>query len=223
MFYALVELARRTCDTGRLPAGHGVRPHLAVIVGLHALPSRTGAPADMPRPTGADAPGPTGSATDTGSVGGGGTATPPGELGWGGPISAEAVRRISCDAGVSRVITDPASVPLDLGRETRTVTVGQWAALVVRDRGCAFPGCTRPSEWCIAHHILHWADGGPTNLDNLVLLCGFHHRRVHHHGWDIEIAADGNPEFIPPPWIDPDRTRRRNTRPRYDQRERASP
>jgi hypothetical protein len=126
------------------------------------------------------------------------------------------VRRIACDAGVSRVITDPASVPLDVGRETRTVTVGQWGALVVRDRGCAFPGCIRPPEWCIAHHILHWADGGPTDLDNLVLLCGFHHRRVHHQGWDIRIAADGHPEFIPPPWIDPNRTLRRNTRPRYD-------
>jgi hypothetical protein len=216
MFDALVELARRTCDTGRLPAGHGVRPHLAVIVSLHALLSRTGAHADMPRLTGADAPGLTGSAADNGSVGCGWAATPPGELGWGGPISAEAVRRIACDAGVSRVITDPASVPLDVGRETRTVTVGQWAALVVRDRGCAFPGCTRPPEWCIAHHILHWADGGTTDLDNLVLLCGFHHRRVHHHGWDIRIAADGHPEFIPPPWIDPNRTPRRNTRPRYD-------
>ena len=100
-----------------------------------------------------------------GGLGCGGTA--PGELGWGGPISAEAVRRIGCDAGISRVITDPASVPLDVGREQRTVTAGQWAALVVRDRGCAFPGCTRPSEWCIAHHITHWADGGPTNLNNL--------------------------------------------------------
>ena len=216
MFDALVELARRTCDTGKLPAGHGVRPHLAVIVSLQALLSRTGGQADMPRLTGADSPGLIGSAADTGSVGRGWTATPPGELGWGGPISAEAVRRIACDAGVSRVITDPASVPLDLGRETRTVTVGQWAALVVRDRGCAFPGCTRPPGWCIAHHILHWADGGPTDLDNLVLLCGFHHRRVHHHGWDINMAADGHAEFIPPSWIEPDRRCRRNARPRYD-------
>jgi HNH endonuclease/Domain of unknown function (DUF222) len=126
------------------------------------------------------------------------------------------VRRIGCDAGISRVITDPASVPLDVGRESRTVTAGQWAALVARDRGCAFPGCTRPSEWCIAHHIVHWADGGRTDLDNLVLLCGYHHRVVHHGGWQVIMAADRRPQFLPPPRVDPDQTPRRNTRPRYE-------
>jgi hypothetical protein len=106
---------------------------------------------------------------------------------------------------------------LDVGREQRTVTAGQWAALVVRDRGCAFPGCTRPAEWCIAHHIVHWADGGPTDLDNLVLLCGYHHRVVHHSGWQVIMAADRHPQFLPPPWVDPDQTPRRNNRPRYEQ------
>jgi hypothetical protein len=210
---ALVELARRACTTGRLPAGHGIRPHLAVIVSLDSLTTR---PADEAE----DRYGATGhagrfaSSSAIGGSGRGGTA--PGELGWGGPISAEAVRRIGCDAGVSRVITDPASVPLDVGREQRTVTAGQWAALVVRDRGCAFPGCTRPAEWCIAHHIVHWADGGRTDLDNLVLLCGHHHRVVHHHGWQAIMAADRRPQFLPPPWVDPDQTPRRNTRPRYE-------
>jgi len=160
-----------------------------------------------------------GSSGDAGALGSGSGQTPtaPGELGWGGPISAEAVRRIGCDAGISRVITDPASVPLDIGREQRTVTAGQWTALVARDRGCAFPGCTRPSEWCIAHHIIHWADGGQTDLDNLVLLCGHHHRVTHHHGWQVTIAADRRPQFLPPPWIDPDQNPRRNRRPRYEQ------
>jgi hypothetical protein len=148
------------------------------------------------------------------------TPTPPGELGWGGPISAATVRRIACDAGITRIITDPAGVPLDVGREHRTVTAGQWAALVARDRGCAFPGCTRPPEWCHAHHRIHWADGGATDLDNLVLLCGHHHRVIHHSGWAITMADDRLPEFIPPPWIDPDQTPRRNTSPRY---ERADP
>ncbi|MGH8839680.1 MAG: DUF222 domain-containing protein [Jiangellaceae bacterium] len=141
------------------------------------------------------------------------TPTPPGELGWGGPLSAEAVRRIGCDAVISRVITDPASVPLDVGRESRSVTAGQWTALVARDRGCAFPGCTRPVEWCIAHHIVHWADGGTTDLDNLVLLCGYHHRVIHHHGRTVVMNRDRRPEIIPPPWIDPDQQPRHNTRP----------
>jgi hypothetical protein len=196
---ALVELARRACTTGGLPVGHGVRPHLAVIVSLDSLLTRASGQGRA------------------GALGRCGASTAPGELGWGGPISAEAVRRIGCDAGITRVITGPASVPLDVGREQRTVTAGQWAALVVRDRGCAFPGCTRPAEWCIAHHIISWADGGPTDLDNLVLLCGHHHRVVHHHGWQVNMAADRHPRFVPPPWVDPDQTPRRNTRPRYEQ------
>jgi hypothetical protein len=219
---ALVELSRRAADSAGLPAGHGVRPHLSVIITLDSLltqPRHTtggGGFADG-RPGGRLGGGGFGGEAGrfaAGGLGCGGTA--PGELGWGGPISAEAVRRIGCDAGISRVITDPASVPLDVGREQRTVTAGQWAALVVRDRGCAFPGCTRPSEWCIAHHITHWADGGNTDLDNLVLLCGYHHRVVHHAGWQVAMAADHHPKFVPPPWVDPDQTPRRNTRPRYE-------
>jgi hypothetical protein len=206
---ALVELARRSCEGGTLPGGHGVRPHLSVIITLDSLTRAGDRAGDGP-----DNAGPYGSAA--GGLGSGRGGTAPGEIGWGGPISAKAVRRVGCDAGITRVITDPASVPLDVGREQRTVTAGQWAGLVVRDRGCAFPGCTRPAEWCIAHHIVHWADGGPTDLDNLVLLCGHHHRVVHHHGWQPIMAADRRPQFLPPPWVDPDQTPRRNTRPRYE-------
>jgi len=195
---ALVELASRSLGSAILPTSRGARPHVSVIVNLATL--STG-PGRFARPE----PAPACTAT-----------TPPAELGWGGPISAEAARRIACDAGITRVITDPAGVPLDVGRESRTVTPGQWAALVARDRGCAFPGCTRPPEWCIAHHITHWADGGPTDLDNLVLLCGHHHRVVHHRGWHVRMAADRYPEFLPPPWVDPDQTPRRNNRPRYE-------
>jgi hypothetical protein len=64
---------------------------------------------------------------------------------------------------------------------------------------------------------VHWIDGGPTDLDNLVLLCTLHHNVVHHHGWDIELGADRLPDFYPPPWVDPDRKLLRNTRPRYRQ------
>ena len=207
---ALVELARRANDAGTLPAGHGVRPHLSVIITLDSLQAKAADSGDN------DA----GRFAAIGELGTGCSWRPsaPGELGWGGPLSAEAIRRIACDAGVTRVITDAASVPLDVGRESRTVTPGQCAALVARDRGCAFPGCTRPSEWCIAHHIVHWAHGGPTDLDNLVLLCGYHHRVIHHHGWQVTMAKDGHPEFRPPPWVDPDEAPRRNNRPRYEQR-----
>jgi len=212
---ALVELARRAAAGGGLPAGHGILPHLSVIIGLDSLLANAADRAGGRRSclAGADQPGDAAAAAAPGC---GAAAIAPGELGFGGPISAAAARRIGCHAGVTRIITGPAGVPLDVGREFRTVTAGQWAALVARDRGCAFPGCTRPAEWCIAHHVVHWADGGPTDLDNLVLLCGHHHRVIHHHGWQVRMAADRHPEFLPPPWIDPDQTPRRNNRPRYD-------
>jgi len=130
---------------------------------------------------------------------------------WGGPVTAETLRRTACDADITRVLLDPAGVPLDVGRAHRTVTPGLWAALIARDRGCVFPHCTRPGGWTEAHHIRHWIDLGPTALHNLALLCGFHHRTVHHKGWEIRIGDDGHPELIPPRWIDTGRAPRRNT------------
>ncbi|MGH3321795.1 MAG: HNH endonuclease signature motif containing protein [Streptosporangiaceae bacterium] len=58
--------------------------------------------------------------------------------------------------------------------------------------------------WCDAHHIVHWPDGGPTSLGNLILMCRFHHRYVHEAGWQIKTTPDGHHEFIPP-----DQTRHR--------------
>ncbi len=142
---------------------------------------------------------------------------PPGELIWGGAISATAARRIACCAGIQRVVLDPAGAVLDVGREYRSATAAQFAALIARDGGCAFPGCTRPAAWCIAHHITHWVDGGPTNVDNMVLLCTWHHTVVHHHGWSIELGTDRLPDFLPPPWVDPSGRPVRNVRPRYRQ------
>jgi hypothetical protein len=125
-------------------------------------------------------------------------------------LSAETLRRLACDATITSVLTDGHRVPLDVGRQQRTITPGLWAALVVRDRGCVFPGCTRPVAWCEAHHIRAWADGGETKLANLALLCGHHHQTVHHEGWQIRLTDHRHPELIPPPWVDPDRTPQRN-------------
>ncbi|HEY2175541.1 MAG TPA: DUF222 domain-containing protein, partial [Mycobacteriales bacterium] len=131
------------------------------------------------------------------------------DLGWGGPVTPATARRIACDAQLIPVLLGGAGQPLDVGRASHTIPVGIRRALVARDRGCAFPGCDRPAAWCDGHHIQHWADGGPTALTNLVLLCGHHHRTIHHHGWQARIV-DGLPEFLPPPWIDPTQTPRRN-------------
>ena len=108
----------------------------------------------------------------------------PGELA-GTPIPAETARRLACDAGVTRIITGPDSEPLDIGRRTRSIPAGLRRALAHRDKGCAYTGCDYPAAWTDAHHIQHWADGGPTNLDNLVLLCRRHHRAVHEGGHDL--------------------------------------
>ncbi|NEE02198.1 HNH endonuclease signature motif containing protein [Phytoactinopolyspora halotolerans] len=140
----------------------------------------------------------------------------PAELTHGGPISSESLRRLACDADITTVLVDQHGVPLRVGRTERLVTPGIYTALIARDRGCAFPGCTRPPAWTQAHHIVHWADGGPTDLENLVLVCTHHHRVIHHGGWEVRLGTDGHPEFLPPPWVDPDRTPRRNTRPRHD-------
>jgi len=94
-------------------------------------------------------------------------------------IDAASARRIACDAAVSRVLMRGESEVLDVGRTTRVVPSAVRRALILRDKACTHPGCTRPHHWCDAHHVVHWADGGPTSLDNLVLLCRRHHREAH--------------------------------------------
>jgi hypothetical protein len=118
------------------------------------------------------------------------------ELDEAGRIPAEDARRIACDASVSRVITVAPSSPVEIGRRTPVVPAALRRAVVVRDGGCRFPGCDRPPGWCDAHHVLHWADGGETSLDNLVLLCRPHHRLVHER-FSLAIE-EGRPAFRRP-------------------------
>ncbi|WP_261576578.1 HNH endonuclease signature motif containing protein, partial [Frankia gtarii] len=113
------------------------------------------------------------------------TGTQPALTIWGLPLPRSVLARLSCDAEISRIILDPAGIPLDVGRSTRVVPPQLRRALVARDRGCSFPGCDRPPSWCEAHHVTHWTHGGVTALHNLTLLCGHHHRQVHHDGWTI--------------------------------------
>jgi len=83
------------------------------------------------------------------------------------------------------------SQPLDLGRASRVVTPAQRSALAVRDGGGVFPDCQRPLAWCEAHHLVHWLDGGPTDLANLALVCRAYHRAVHEGGWQLTRGPDG--------------------------------
>jgi hypothetical protein len=102
-------------------------------------------------------------------------------------------------------------VPLWLGRTTRIATPGQTVALAARDRGCSFPGCDRPPSHCQRHHVDDWLHDGPTNLDNLTLLCGYHHREHAKRGWTCEMR-DGLAHWRPPAWLDPNRQPILNTR-----------
>jgi hypothetical protein len=135
----------------------------------------------------------------------------------GSPLSATAARRLACDAAILPAVLGSAGQVLDVGQQRRLFTGPLRRALILRDRGCAFPGCDRPPRWADGHHIVHWADGGPTSLANAVLLCGHHHRLIHHSDWHVAInPTDGLPEFTPPAYIDPARRPRRNT---YHRRE----
>jgi hypothetical protein len=96
-------------------------------------------------------------------------------------LSRATLDRLRCDADISRIIMIGDSEILDVGRAQRTVTPAQWKALVVRDGQCQHPRCNQPPHRCEAHHQRYWEHDGPTDLDNLELLCWFHHREKHQH------------------------------------------
>ena len=103
-------------------------------------------------------------------------------------------------------------VVLNLGRTRRIATRSQSAAFIARDAGCTFPGCDRAPEWSERHHIIPWIDGGPTDLNNLTLLCVYHHHNFHTRGWTCRINPDGIPEWRPPRSVDRDQKPMINTR-----------
>jgi hypothetical protein len=199
---ALAELARRvlTLDP-TLPTVGGERPQVLVTVDLPTLQRRAADAAAAALP-GLTTPGRSDPLWEAARISAA-DATPgpldrvPGaELAWAGPISGELARRLCCDAMITRVVTDGASQPLDVGRHTRVVPTGMRRALLVRDRHCQYPGCDIPGQWCDAHHLDHWALGGATKLANLVLLCPYHHTRLHLSGDWLQRKPDGTIELI---------------------------
>jgi hypothetical protein len=111
-------------------------------------------------------------------------------------VSAETSRRLACDAAKVVMTHGPGGSVLDVGRKTRTIPPALRRALAHRDRSCRFPGCGL--KFCDAHHIEHWAEGGKTKLDNLLLLCRYHHRLVHEGGIRVELLTNGEPRFSRP-------------------------
>jgi hypothetical protein len=139
-----------------------------------------------------------------------GDGTSVGWLPWMGPLSRNTSRQLACDCVLTAIVMDENGNPLNLARTARTITAKQRTALTARDHGCAFPGCGKPAAWTEGHHIWHWGDGGPTDMNNLVLLCGFHHRLIHHSDWEVFIGTDNHPWFIPPATVDPYRQPRQS-------------
>jgi 5-methylcytosine-specific restriction endonuclease McrA len=111
-------------------------------------------------------------------------------------VSAETSQRLACDA--SRVVMrhDADGRIFEVGAKTRTIPPALRRALLHRDRNCRFPGCH--GHFCQAHHIRHWAQGGPTTLSNLALLCRRHHRAVHEEGYQVDRQPDGELRFRRP-------------------------
>ena len=106
---------------------------------------------------------------------------------WSGPLPASEVRRLCRDAVISRVVVDERSAPLEAPRAHRSPGSGLWRALLVRDRGCRWPGCDAPPAWCdVAHGLVSDRDGGRLSPGNALLLCRRHHRKVDD-GWRIDI------------------------------------
>jgi len=122
---------------------------------------------------------------------------PNAEIEHGPAIAPETVRRLACDSRLQVVVEDGDGNPLKLGRLTRTPSAPLLRQLRYRDRTCRFPGCGR-RRFTNAHHVAWWSRGGRTDLDNLVLLCSFHHRLVHEGGWSLRLEGGGDVSWYRP-------------------------
>ena len=117
-------------------------------------------------------------------------------------LSADQLLRIADEAEIWPTIIDRHGVLLAMGRKRRIASRAQTLALIAREGGCSFPGCTHPPELCDRHHIVDWILGGKTDLNNLTLVCRYHHTHFAQKSWTCRINTDGLPEWIPPKWVD---------------------
>ena len=157
---ALVQLVRRAVSAADATP-RGVKSQLFVTVDLETLRS--------------------------GLVGAGETL---GGAGTGELLAPETVRRLACDATVIPTVLGSAGEVLDLGQQVRLFTAAQTRRLWLRDRHCTYPGCDLPGQWCDAHHLTHWADGGPSDVSNAALLCERHHTIVHSRRYAGRLVED---------------------------------
>ena len=132
-------------------------------------------------------------------------------------LSIPEVLRLAQQAEVMPAVMNQSGAVLALGRTRRIASTPQTHALIARDHGCSFPSCDRPPEWCERHHIVEWFNGGLTDLDNLTLLCRYHHHNFAARGWTCSLNSDGLPQWRPPRWLDRERRPLMNSRIRAHQ------
>ncbi|MBP3036720.1 DUF222 domain-containing protein [Arthrobacter sp. zg-ZUI100] len=184
----LVASCRIALASGQLPAHGGSKPQILAIIPYEQLSER------VARTAGASSGRSQGSAMLT----------------FAGPTPASQIRRLACEADILPVVLSGDGRILDVGTTARYFPPHLRKALIARDGGCAFPGCTAPAPWCEAHHIEYYSRGGTTGTDNGVMLCGFHHHLIHGEKWRITIRK-GVPWFVPPTYVDPFQAPLRNT------------
>jgi hypothetical protein len=165
---SLTGLARLVLDRGLAGAGAQVRPHLSVHVAWETMQA-------LERPE---------SVTDL-------AALTPAELETGEPLPTSTLSRLLCDSELTRIVFDPEGQVLDVGRAQRTYGGQLRRAVVARDRTCAYPGCDACPALGEVHHVMPWSQGGPTSVENGVLLCWYHHDLVHRRRLQIQRAAHG--------------------------------
>ena len=183
---ALIELARRALEGGQLPQTGGIRPQLLVTVDLDSLLGHQHAVSGDGGWAGPLSPEACRRLACDGALTRVLVTRQPEANGHHGHPGGDphhdddvAARLRTAMALLPPVLGGAPSQPLDVGRSSRVITPAQRSALAVRNRGCVCPHCDRPLAWCEGHHLVHWLDGGPTDLASLVLLCRAHHRAVH--------------------------------------------
>ncbi len=176
-FVRMAELALATLNAGDTRQ-HTLRgdEHAAIVVHVTAASPEDSARPDPPRPRSAER-------------------TPPARLQDGPALPRSVVERLACAGRVRTVVHDCDGTPLDVGRSHRLVTGKQFRALLERDLGCIHPGCGS-RHFLHAHHVTHWMHGGATDLANLVLLCGTHHRDLHDGVFALLAAGSGRWRFV---------------------------
>lgn len=175
--------------TGRPEHNGGSGPEMSGVPPRSESPAASRPPSSSPAPSTSAAPPEAPYAPD---------ALPQGVTDAGIPLPRDTVLRIACNSAIVRAVVGPDGVPVDVGRKTRKVSAALRRALRIRDAGgCRFPGCTARRR-LHAHHVRHWADGGPTSLANLILLCTAHHWAVHEGGHTVSVDKTGRLNFTRP-------------------------